>query len=211
LPAELVPENLRAQLAACSGGFCAPDSVIASAGHAVPPACVAFAGTSAAGRCLSICLPQVQGQPALEQSTCAPDARCVPCNDPLSGAPTGACSTSCDSAPSPPYQFAGCCNINGTSQGRCVPRSQIPDAEETSLQADVCTEAGSLCVPSELLPGGSTLGCTAAIPPLPAYSGRCLSTCLNLGIGGAIIPRGDCPTNHVCFPCAAVPTAPGCN
>jgi hypothetical protein len=66
-------------------------------------------------------------------------------------------------------------------------------------------------VPSELLPGGSSTSCTASVPPFFTYQGQCLSNCINLGIGGAVIPRGDCPLNHVCFPCANVPTAPGCN
>jgi hypothetical protein len=220
VPQAALPSGASSLLSACTSsgatpGRCAPDAFIASAGNYLPPACAPFAGTTAAGRCLSTCLPSVASQPSLEPSTCAADSKCVPCNDPFTGAETGACSiASCDVAPSPPFTFASCCPAAGAFDGRCVPQSQIPDTEEANLLPGTCASA-SLCVPNDLLPGApGPAACTGTIvlspflSPLP-YGGLCLSRCLNLGLFAAA-PQGNCSANHVCMPCSLVPTAPGC-
>jgi hypothetical protein len=219
VPQAALPVGATSLLATCPStggapGVCAPDIFIAGAGNALPPPCEAFAGTTAAGRCLSTCVPAVQSQPGLEQATCATDSKCVPCNDPFTGADTGVCSIACDQPPAAPFTFAECCPSAGAFDGRCVPRSQIPDSQEPSLLAGTCLNAASLCIPSELLPGGSgPTTCTATatiIPPFTIpYTGTCLSRCLNLGLAAAL-PQGDCVANHVCVPCAALPETPGC-
>jgi hypothetical protein len=43
------------------------------------------------GGCLPECLPDVDGAPFLGQGECADHMKCVPCLDPLSGDPSGAC------------------------------------------------------------------------------------------------------------------------
>src|SRR4029079_12866867 len=42
----------------------------------------------------------------LPRDRCAADERCVPCSDPLTGQPTGACTTSCDVPADPPFVLA---------------------------------------------------------------------------------------------------------
>jgi hypothetical protein len=214
IPQAALPAAATVILASCAStgglpGVCAPDAFIASAGNTVPTSCAAFAGTTAPGRCLSECLPAVASQSALEPSTCAAGSKCVPCNDPFSGASTGACSIACDQPPPAPFTFAGCCPAGAGFDGRCIPRSQIPDEEEASLVPGTCTESASLCVPNDLLTGAAAAACSAVLIPPFTYAGRCLSSCLNLGIAGAL-PRGNCSGNHVCFPCAAAPGTPGC-
>jgi hypothetical protein len=210
LPAALVPAEQQGQFAACAGGFCAPDTIIETAGNTKPPSCAPFAGvtTAADGRCLSTCLPAVSGQPSLEQSSCAAGAKCAPCYDPFTGAPTGACaSSSCDAAPTPGFKFPNCCNFEGTPQGKCVPKSQIPDGQEDNLEEDSCPSDDYLCVPKEQLPGGSPIACDPLLPG----PGTCLSECLDLGFAGIFLTQADCPDNYKCAPCSLAPDGtPGC-
>src|SRR5215470_8205146 len=63
VPAALVPAALHPLLAACTGGFCAPDAFIESAGQIKPKSCRSAAG--AEGRCLSTCLPPIAAEAAL--------------------------------------------------------------------------------------------------------------------------------------------------
>jgi hypothetical protein len=71
VPSDMVPVDQRPKLAACSGGYCLPDPVIATANHFVPPTCTSLAG--AEGRCVSRCLPDIAAKAnLLPQSTCGP-------------------------------------------------------------------------------------------------------------------------------------------
>jgi hypothetical protein len=213
LPAQFVPSTQQSALFACgtgtSAGFCTPDTIIEAAGEVQPTQCTAFAGVpESEGRCLSTCLKQVAQQPSLETSSCTAGAeKCVPCTNPITGEDTGACrSSSCDSPSKAPYQFPPCCHGN---EGRCVPKSQVPSAQQGNLQTDSCSGDNYLCVPNENLPGGpGGRGCTAKILLIP-YNGSCLSTCLNLSIAGAS-PQGDCPNDHVCVSCLFAKGQPGC-
>src|SRR5713101_5124664 len=95
-------------------------------------------------------LPAVASQPTLESSSCATGQRCAPCNDPLSGADTGACgSIGCDEPrPVTPFKFPLCCGGTGT----CVPKSQIPDAQEGSLDSRDCPQVTPdvyFCAPTD--------------------------------------------------------------
>jgi hypothetical protein len=199
IPAEIVGAT-SLDLAACPGGFCVPDPIIAAGGNFDPPSCVAFAGTTAAGRCLSTCLPAIAGQPSLEQSSCAAGNRCAPCADPFTGADTGACgSLGCDQpAPTPAFEFPGCC----TNLGVCVPKSQIPDASEPDFgQRDCPDTAGDvyLCLdPGQIAGSGVTpTSCTVDFP-VPWVS-TCVPDCV-LGDGAAFLPQGSCPANYSCPP-----------
>jgi hypothetical protein len=206
LPAEYVPPAQQALLRACDGGYCAPDPLISTAGNYKPPTCTAFAGVpQAEGRCLSTCLPSVASQGSLEQSSCPAGEKCAPCNDPFSGAQTGACAiSSCDAPAQPAYTFSNCC-FNGSSPGgKCVPQTQVPADVRSKLSQNVCPSNALLCVPNENLPGGQGQGCSFI------YSGTCISNCIDLGIG-SIFPQANCPANHTCIPCGSAPSgSPGC-
>jgi hypothetical protein len=201
LPTEFVPTSLQTQLFACgsgdNAGYCVPDNIIEAGGQVLPTSCTAFAGVPASeGRCLSPCLKAVQEQPSLEACTNSSN-KCVPCTNPITGADTGACSSSkCDSPQSPPYTFPYCCNGN---EGRCVPKSQVPSSLQSNLNQNSCADSNYLCVPNENLPGGpgNTQVCN-----VPVFGqGRCYSNCLNLGLG-QLFPQESCPADHSCVPCS---------
>jgi hypothetical protein len=201
----LVPMDLQDDLDMCPGGFCVPDPLIETGGNYIPTTCLAFPGTTAEGRCLSDCLPQVQDQiDQLQQDICTDSERCVPCNDPFDGTLTGACATSsCDMPVDPPYVFPTCCaNAAGVDEGTCVSEA-ILGADAADLSQLTCP-TDLLCVPNEYLPDS----------PVPIQlcnsglgAGACVSDCVDLGIGG-IFGQADCTDNHTCVPCWA--GAPGC-
>jgi len=203
LPAALVPPSQQSQLATCPGGYCVPDPIIETAGNNLPTTCTAFPNTNAEGRCLSDCLPQVAAQlSSLQQDICASGEHCVPCYDPFTGMPTGACSSSpCDAPANAPYTFPTCCPFNNMDQGTCVPTAMVPQAQQGDLLQLTCP-SNLLCVPNEYLPNS-----TIPIPSCSSFlgTGACVSECTNLPLS---FPQGSCPGNHVCVPCLFGP--PGC-
>lgn len=231
--ADLVPEAQRAQLAKCGAGnkgLCAPDSVTKTANHTIPKTCQPFDPSASEGRCTSKCLPAVQAQASQLKQTaaCTADELCAPCNDPFTGADTGACKLACDKPAKAPFKFPLCCDSGGTKQGTCVPKSSVPAAQQGSLKADTCptTDAAAnyLCVPNEYLPNAPANAiqtCTAyyTIPPLPGLikegPGACVSKCANTSLGGVIFGQSDCTdANHICIGCATAKSqgmaVPGC-
>jgi hypothetical protein len=220
--ASLVPASEASQLATCPTGLCVPDSFLVTAGNFIPPTCTSLLG--AEGRCLDEMIPQVAAQLSeLPVATCKSYERCVPCYDPTSGMKTGACSLSCDPGPKdPPTVAQACCSESGTNQGECLPKTSIPTAEQSNLNADVCTQTptATLCIPKEMIaPGFKPPVCSAdsLLTFLSGgYTGVCLSKCLNFGAGsGLAIAQGNCDSNHDCAPCinplTNAPTgAPGC-
>ena len=99
-PAHCVPKRdivarLIDQLDACDDGesVCMPDPIIRGGGEYVPPSCTSSVG-NAPGVCLSTCIPLVADNPQaalLGQDGCGEGELCIPCKNPLSGEPTGAC------------------------------------------------------------------------------------------------------------------------
>jgi hypothetical protein len=169
-----------------------------TAGRSNPPDCTAFAGTGVPGRCLSICIPLVAAKPTLETSTCSAGQKCVPCNDPITGAATGACGTiGCDEpAPAAPFKFPSCCGSAGT----CVPRSQL-GASASSLAARDCPNPSAyLCAPADRVVGRST-PCHVSFSVIPPFSwnSACVPDCV-IGDNATFIPRGGCPDNWSCPP-----------
>src|SRR5262245_7000798 len=196
VPGDIVPAALQPLLSSCTDGLCAPDPVIRTGGELNPPNCIAFAGTTAAGRCLSACLPGIAAQPLLQQSTCAGGERCAPCADPFTGTNTGWCGVvGCDEpAPPSPFTFPGCCGDLGV----CVPRSVIPDSEEESFgQRDCPTGPASyLCVNRDQAPS-----CHVDLSPIPpnTWDSVCVPDCV-IGDQAVFLPRGGCPANWSCPP-----------
>lgn len=223
LPAAEVPTSVQSQLASCDNGtgFCTPDQIISTGDKLIPTSCDPFPGSGFPGRCLSDCLPQVQQEAAsgtLVQSSCSTGQYCVPCNDPFTGASTGACTLGCDTPPSQPSLFPKCCNDgSGSLTGTCVPAAQVPSSEQSEVNqsgngnSSPCPSSGANydCVPDEYLPPPYNSiplqGCTDLI-----LCGTCVSQCIVNGSLG-ILPQAGCAANHKCAPCSLAPSTPGCS
>jgi hypothetical protein len=134
----------------------------------------------------------------LPASTCGADARCAPCFDPLTGQPSGACSTvPCDAPKEPAKTLKQCCRIGGQDQGRCVPKEVVPSDARDFLGDDdgICTGT-DLCVPNELIaPATPPKTCTAVIPFVGGYQGICVSDCFE-----GLVLQGTCTGGLVCAP-----------
>jgi hypothetical protein len=217
LQSALVPANLQAQLATCPGGYCVPDTFIEAGGNFIPPTCTSLDG--AEGRCLNVAIPQVASEASqLTQDTCATYEKCVPCYSPIDGKKTGSCNLSCDPGPTKPVVlFPSCCSEKGTDEGRCIPSTIVPSAEQNNLSQDSCQAQTDLCVPSEMLNIATFKppACSATGFLVGNYTGVCLSKCLSFGIQGIALAQGNCDGIHTCAPCtnplSGKPTgAPGC-
>jgi len=202
-----------AQLAKCDDGVkvCVPDAFLETGGKFTPITCTSAGG--AEGRCLNTVIPQVAAQAGLlPPAICAASEKCTPCFSPIDGSDTGACKLSCDPGPSQPATtFASCCD----GRAKCVPASSIPDAQEEQLSEQECEDdaPGALCVPNEIIANGPFPACEADSFILGDYTGVCLSTCLDFGIQGIALAKGNCQSGFKCAPCEqnGQPTgAPGC-
>jgi len=224
LPAAEVPQAEQSQLAQCNSGagFCTPDPIISTANHFIPTSCDPFPGSGAPGRCLSDCLPRVQAESAsgtLVQATCSTGQYCVPCNDPFTGASTGACTLGCDTPPTTAFTFPKCCDDgSGSKTGTCVPTAQVPSSELSELSqsgngnSSPCPTSGAsyLCVPDEYLPAPynsiALQGCPATFANL---CGVCVSQCI-VNSELDLLGPSDCAADHKCVPCDLASSTPGC-
>jgi hypothetical protein len=185
-PAEICEDAVTANAPPPSGG---------TGACAAPPSCRSV--NDSEGRCLPLSLPMVAEQKdLLPASTCGAEARCAPCFHPLTGQPSGACtSVACDSAKEPAKTLKACCE----SHGRCVPRDAVPESAREELGDDdgTCAANQELCVPQEILPGATTTTpCTVTFPFIGGgYRGVCVSDCFE-----TIVPSGNCPGDLVCAP-----------
>ena len=219
LDAKLVPPNETSMLAPCVGGYCVPDTFIASGGNFLPPTCRAPGNIE--GRCLHQSLPDVARQlSSLVRSTCTAQERCVPCFDPLSAKDTGACHLGCDIGPHEPATvYASCCvRPTATSPlGTCIPSELVPVAQQSNLDVDTCAAGKALCVPTEQLDHTKLPVRCMATPTIGSpFAGVCVSSCLKFDFLSSLgIAQGTCDRLHVCAPCTnpitMQPTgAPGC-
>lgn len=215
VPETRVPPSSAAQLAKCAGGLCAPEKSIAAGGQYRPKTCKSVAG--AEGRCLNVAIPAVAAQRAsLPQEACDANERCTPCFSPLDGKDTGACSTvSCDAPKQPKVTFKGCCEKDGASRGKCVPKAMVPASQQDKLDDDECVKGQELCAPNENLdPSYKPPACTASSLLIGDYTGVCVSNCVDFSFLEALATvRGSCQKGFTCAPCVqnGKPTgAPGC-
>ncbi|MBI4703179.1 MAG: hypothetical protein HY744_18840 [Deltaproteobacteria bacterium] len=201
LDKQLVPADFQDQLAACDGkSLCVPDAFIESGGNFIAQSCTSMGGLE--GRCLSTCLPEIAAQASkLPQDNCPNGQRCAPCYGPFDGAPTGACSLSCDPGPSSPAPQPApkCCH----DLGYCVLPSVLPADKVEYFDDDDCPDdpEGLLCVPEIFTQGPyQPQSCTTS-----SYGpGGCLPDCLapvdHLAFFG-ILKQDGCPEHFVCAPC----------
>jgi hypothetical protein len=149
----------------------------------------------------------------LHRDACAADERCVPCFNPATGAPTGACSTvSCDAPKTTPPALADCCKVRGLTRGKCVPRTDIPAQFQSRLAVHECDRSTELCAPTDDL--------DPSVPPAfcAATGGRgvCVSNCIELDfIEDLLLDQDSCRSDQTCVPCVDPTTgqptgAPGC-
>jgi hypothetical protein len=201
----LLPQDLVGSLDRCTDtSYCVPDAFIVTGGDFLLDSCVSVAG--AEGRCASTCLPDVAAQAeSLPQSSCPDEHRCVPCYDPLDGAPTGICNLSCDAGPTkPPTTLPRCC----AEVGQCVPAELVPPDQADRFSEDTCPQDGGAltCVPDIFLGGSYT--------PMPCETswiafffgeeyrpGACLPACLPDVDGTFGLAQDGCPEEFKCVPC----------
>ncbi len=202
IPKVLLPADKLASFADCDAdNACVPNIIIETRGNFIPDTCASVFG--AEGRCLSKCLPSVAAKAdSLPQSTCAASDACVPCFDPFTQAPTGACEQSCDPGPvEEPVEIASCCSGDGV----CLPSELVGDKAD-QLSQDNCAqnEGERLCVPNVFLdPNQSPLSCVDG-NILGDGPGVCLPQCLPAVQGlleSFVLDQEGCPSNHLCAPC----------
>lgn len=216
VPAAVIPESERTRLATCSTGLCVPEKIIKAKGILLPKTCKSLADSE--GRCMSTVLPELDKQKAsLPVDACDPNERCVPCFDPGSGKPTGACSSiACDAPKTKPVPFAACCkSAAGVSRGRCVPKATLPPTALANLEKKECTD-DALCAPAENFDPKYVPPKCSASALLGKYDGVCFSTCVKQDFFAQLgTAQGNCATGSFCAPCKnplnGAPTgAPGC-
>ncbi len=219
VPSSLVPPASAAMLKTCPTGVCAPEKSIAAGGNYVPKSCSAVAG--AEGRCVNSNIPAIEAQKAqLSKDICDANELCAPCFSPVDGKETGACRTaSCDAPKQPAKTFKACCESQGTSRAKCVPKAIVPPAQQGNLDDDdgTCQKNAELCVPNEMLqPNFKGPACNGSTFLTGSYSGVCLSDCLSFGFIQSLgISRGSCLKGFKCAPCTnplsgKATGAPGC-
>jgi hypothetical protein len=206
--------ELEKRLSPCDeAGLCVPEEYLKAYGQHLPTACTSFAGIE--GRCFSVVFADVGAQKELlMKDVCKESERCVPCFNPATGEPTGACSTvSCDAPQTKTApKLKDCCRDGGRMQGKCIPRKDVPQQFHSRLEEHECSSS-ELCVPSENLDPNAT---PATCAPSSGGKGVCVSDCIDFGlIEGLLLRQGSCPDTHTCVPCVhprtGQPTgAPGC-
>ncbi len=197
VPSNLVPAETLDRLADCADGTskCVPDDFVVTGGNFLLETCRSL--NDAEGRCVSLCVPQVQAQAGfLPTATCQSDERCAPCFDPTTGESTGACNLACDPGPTePPKTFTKCCG----GIGSCVPTSAVPTDLQSKLGADSCVGTDELCAPDDFVdPTFKPATCRS----VSNAEGRCIPACVpQVASQASFLPKDSCPDEHLCAPC----------
>jgi hypothetical protein len=182
-----------------TGDLCAPD-VFAEPGETAAKCSATLGGLDAEGRCIPNCVPLVQKQASeLSQGSCVANMLCAPCYDPVTGKSTDACSQNGDKPVDPPKTFTGCCALNGTDRGACIPTALVPPADVSTLGTDTCTGTNQLCAPTELVdPTYKPPSCNS----LGGLEGRCLPDCIpQVAAQKSELPQSTCVAGDLCAPC----------
>ncbi|MBW2529656.1 MAG: hypothetical protein JRI23_36105 [Deltaproteobacteria bacterium] len=202
VPKVLLPPEKLSSFSDCDAdNVCVPFIIIETSGNFIPATCDSVFG--AEGRCLNKCLPSVAPKvETLPQSDCSNAEVCVPCYDPFTQEPTGACEQSCDPGPvEPPVELQTCCSGIGV----CLPTEAVGDSAD-KLGQDVCAQDGGewLCVPSALLePDYVPLSCIDEFI-FGDEPGVCVAECIP-AVQGLLqdftLDQQGCPEKHLCAPC----------
>lgn len=216
VPASAVPSSVPLELlgpCADPTTVCIPDDYTASFGKFQAKTCQSILG--AEGRCISTCIPQVNGlMDALPKDVCGDNERCAPCINPNDGTDTGACTQGCDTGPSAetksnPILFDQCAN----GGGRCVPKSIIPPALQSELLQLTCKSTDELCAPlqktqnlkynfPECTPSDGFV-LLLATPGPNGQLGGCVPQWLADGnpLEGLFLLQDNCAAGQKCAPC----------
>jgi hypothetical protein len=192
--------------------LCLPDNMaLDPLGYGPAPTCRSWGGGE--GRCLPACLPAVAANKAsLTPGGCASNYLCSPCNDPLTGAPTSACTGNNDTGPqsNQPYLFPKCCDVNGFKRGTCLPRA-LAGAQGSTLLAETCPTGQSddfVCAPDEKIKNPAYHFQTCAVSSLlvqlitGSSSGACLSSCMVPSNLSSYLAQDGCTgADELCTPC----------
>jgi hypothetical protein len=218
VPINALPANVPAKLLGpCGDGksVCVPDEYIKTYGEFQTKQCKSILG--AEGRCISTCVPQVNGlMDALPKDVCGEAERCAPCVNPNDGTDTGACTQGCDTGPSAetkakPIVFQTC-----QTNGVCVPQDIVPAAllaRLTVLTGTGCTDTTTVCAPvkktqnlkynfASCVPGSfAAIGApnTDASGTVTQWGG-CVPAWL-AGGEAAFLAQQTCATGELCAPC----------
>ncbi len=225
VPTSNVPPSLQSAFSTCTDGLCVPDEIIAAGSSYVATSCMSSLG---AGVCLSGCIPEIGNSPdfsLLSQGSCITGDVCVPCINPLTSMPTGACSlkvTLCgsdagspsdagDAASGPTCPYTGPPLVDPSSfpqcmpscnGAHCVPAALVPASDASQLAT--CTASGGAagyCAPDSLVESGGQ-GVPPTCTSIAGAEGRCLSTCLPAVAAEAfLLPTAGCSANEACVPC----------
>lgn len=202
VPKALLPPDKLSSFGECDAdNACVPELIMETRGQFIPQTCRSVLGSE--GRCLSRCLPSVAPQAGgLPQDNCAAVDVCVPCFDPITAEPTGACEQSCDPGPAEaPIELAGCCHGDGV----CLPSAAVGDKAD-DLAQDICpqNDGPALCVPKPFLEDGyKPMTCTDG-SILGDAPGVCLPDCLPAVQGllqDLLLDQEGCQTGYKCAPC----------
>jgi hypothetical protein len=238
VPTSDIPPALDNAFSTCSGGLCVPDPIISKGSEYVPTACnTKVVVWQLQGVCLSECITLVANnmqKNLLHQETCGQGELCVPCTDPTTNKPTGACSitslvcgdggaidagsTDAGSIMCPytgppiidPSMFPACSPAcNGA---HCVPAAIVPTADQSQLAACMSNGSPGFCAPDSFIASAGNAvpkTCTS----VAGSEGRCLSTCLPaVQAEEQLLPQDICAADEKCVPCynptATDPTQP---
>ena len=177
--------------------LCVPE-VFISQPDFVPAQCRASAWGSE-GRCLWECLPKVaERAAALSRDGCDAGQLCVPCHDPLTGQPSGACELNGDAPKTVAKPAAYCCE----QRGRCVPESLIPAQSVAQFGREGCDQTSTRCVAPTSLLAAEPVAAPSCQDPRTGARGRCLPDCLpEVNKRAASLVRADCAKAELCVPC----------
>jgi hypothetical protein len=205
LPADVGDFASKLGTCAAPGTLCVPDKFIETMGNMIPTSCNSVAG--AEGRCLSKCLPDVADKAdQLPQDVCDSEERCVPCFDPVTQQPTGACDIACDPGPIDGAQpLPECCY----GLGHCVPNSAVPGDKIDNLLPDECPQdsGAMVCVPDIFIndPNYKPESCSTKLISIIFGSefkkGVCLPECMKGTEDSLFVHNDGCAPNFNCVPC----------
>ncbi|MBM64786.1 MAG: hypothetical protein CMH55_00965 [Myxococcales bacterium] len=217
-----VPDHLRRFGTDCGqDGLCIPSKILQAVDHVPLVECTSIGHR--AGACRSTCGPLARfygGQ--LPQDRCDDGDRCVPCVDPDTGEPTGACESvqclpqsghdipeqepesglggefSCENPPDEPVIDVNILPECGV-QARCVPTLLVEEDLRDDLSS--CENDEGRCVPEELVEAqGFWTPPSCEFPG--GLEGRCLSTVFPaVGERAHELSRGSCQEHERCSPC----------